>query len=97
MKDVPNEKKGGRHPMKISVDVECTPEEARSFLGLPDLSPIHDKYVQTVLESMQGNVSLDQMQNLIRSFSPMGEAGMKLFKQMMDIGLSGGSPSKGDS
>ena len=24
--------------MKVSVDVDCTPEEARRFLGLPDLS-----------------------------------------------------------
>ena len=28
--------------MKFQVDVECTPEEARGFLGLPDLKPIHD-------------------------------------------------------
>jgi hypothetical protein len=26
--------------MKISVDVDCTPEEARRFLGLPDLTPV---------------------------------------------------------
>ncbi|MDF0542669.1 DUF6489 family protein [Sphingobium sp. H39-3-25] len=79
--------------MKITVNVECTPEEARGFLGLPDLSPIHDKYVQTMLESMNGQVSLDQMQNLIRSFSPMGETGINLFKQMMDIGLAGATGS----
>ncbi|WP_336961973.1 DUF6489 family protein [Sphingobium aquiterrae] len=79
--------------MKITFNVDCTPEEARGFLGLPDLSPIHDKYVQTMMESMNGQVSMDQMQNLIRSFSPMGETGIKLFKQMMDIGLAGASTS----
>lgn len=75
--------------MKVTVDVECTPEEARTFLGLPDVSPIHDKYVQTMLETMDGTVNLDQMENLFRSFSPMGDAGMRLFKQMMDLGISG--------
>ncbi len=75
--------------MKVTVDVECTPEEARTFLGLPDVSPIHDKYVQTMLETMDGTVNLDQMENLFRSFSPMGDAGMRLFKQMMDLGMSG--------
>src|ERR1700712_2838966 len=34
-----------RKPMKVTVDVDCTPEEARRFLGLPDLSPVHDAYV----------------------------------------------------
>lgn len=76
--------------MQVNVNVECTPEEARTFLGLPDVSPIHDKYVQTMLETMDGTVSLDQMENLFRSFSPMGDAGMRLFKQMMDLGLSSG-------
>jgi hypothetical protein len=75
--------------MQVSVNVECTPEEARAFLGLPDVSPIHEKYVSTMLETMDGTVNLDQMENLFRSFSPMGDAGMRLFKQMMDLGLSG--------
>ena len=25
--------------MKVTVNVECTPEEARTFLGLPDVQP----------------------------------------------------------
>ncbi|MDX3909231.1 MAG: DUF6489 family protein [Sphingobium sp.] len=75
--------------MQVNVNVECTPEEARAFLGLPDVSPIHEKYVSTMLETMDGTVNLDQMENLFRSFSPMGDAGMRLFKQMMDLGLSG--------
>jgi len=32
--------------MKITVNVECTPEEARTFLGLPDLKPMQDELVQ---------------------------------------------------
>lgn len=74
--------------MKVTVNVDCSPEEARSFLGLPDLSPIHQKYVQTMLETMDGIHSVEQMENLFRSFSPMGDASMRLFKQMMDIGLA---------
>jgi len=31
--------------MKVIVDVDCTPEEARRFLGLPDLTPVHDLYL----------------------------------------------------
>ena len=79
--------------MKVNFDIECTPEEARSFLGLPDVTPIHQKYVQTMLDTMDGTGNIEQMETLFRSFSPMGDAGMRLFKQMMDIGLSGGSKS----
>jgi Family of unknown function (DUF6489) len=71
--------------MKVTFDIDCTPLEARSFLGLPDLSPIHEHYVQTVMGAMENAGSVEQMQALLRTFSPMGEAGMSFFKQMMDI------------
>lgn len=35
--------------MKISVDVDCTPQELRTFFGLPDLEPMQ----QAVLMEMQ--------------------------------------------
>lgn len=81
--------------MKVTVNVDCTPEEARTFLGLPDLAPIHEKYVQSVLGAMDGAGSIEQMDKMIRAFAPMGDASMRLFQQMMDIGLSGtGGSSK---
>ena len=39
--------------MKISFDIDCTPQEARAFLGLPDLAPLHDLY----LDRMKGYVT----------------------------------------
>lgn len=79
--------------MKVTVNVDCTPEEARSFLGLPDVSPIHEKYVKTMLETMDGSNSVEQMENLFKSFSPLGDAGMRLFQQMMQIGMGGSDKS----
>ena len=28
--------------MKLNITVDCTPEEARSFLGLPNLTPVNE-------------------------------------------------------
>lgn len=82
--------------MNVSVNIDCTPQEARTFLGLPDVSPIHEKYIQTMMETFDGSNSVEQMENLFRSFSPMGDAGMRLFQQMMNIGMGGNQdkPSK---
>ena len=82
--------------MKVTVDVDCTPTEARAFLGLPDVTPIHDKYVKTMLDSFDGIASAEQMETMFKSFSPLGDAGMRLFRQMMDIGLSGVAGKNGD-
>jgi hypothetical protein len=29
--------------MKITMEVDCTPEEARRFLGLPDVAPLQEE------------------------------------------------------
>ena len=47
--------------MKINVEVECSPEEARAFLGLPDLRPMQD----AVLAKMQ-----QQMMDAVEAVSP---------------------------
>jgi hypothetical protein len=31
--------------MKVSIDIDCTPEEARRFLGLPDVTPVNEALV----------------------------------------------------
>lgn len=81
--------------MKVSVDVDCTPAEARAFLGLPDVTPIHDKYIQTMLQSFDGG-GVEQMESMLKNMSPLGDAGMRMFKQMIDLGLaSGGLGGKG--
>ena len=29
--------------MKITIEIDCTPAEARQFMGLPDLQPMQDR------------------------------------------------------
>lgn len=70
--------------MKINVEVECTPEEARRAMGLPDLTPVHEKYISTMLEMMDGNVKPEMMDAMMRSWAPMGEAGMNFWRQLFD-------------
>lgn len=70
--------------MKVNVEVDCTPEEARRFLGLPDVSKANDAYVEAVLKAMSGVGNLDQLQQLSKQIAPMGEIGLKLFQQFID-------------
>ena len=39
--------------MKINVEVDCTPEEARRALGLPDVTMLHDIYLDRAAELMR--------------------------------------------
>lgn len=73
--------------MKVTVDVDCTPEEARRAVGLPDLTPLHDRYVQMLMETMQGGgVKPEMIEGMMKSWAPMGEAGLSLWRRMLEGG-----------
>jgi hypothetical protein len=74
--------------MKVNVEVECTPEEARRFLGLPDVTRANDVYVDALANAMQGAGSFDQLQEMTKQVAPMGEFGLKLFKQFLENGVA---------
>ncbi len=38
--------------MKITVNVECTPEEARTFMGLPDLTMLNEQITSQIGEQI---------------------------------------------
>jgi len=42
--------------MKINVEVDCTPEEARAFLGLPDVQPLQQHVMAELEERMTANI-----------------------------------------
>ena len=79
--------------MKVHVEIDCTPEEARAFMGLPDLSRME--------KAMRGVSNPDQLQELARSMAPMGQAGLKMFQAFMEtsaanMGRKGGETKTGD-
>lgn len=70
--------------MKISCDIECTPEEARRFLGLPDLSAVHDAYVSRMAKAVGEGLTPDTVSEMMRSWGPMSEAGTQVWKTMFE-------------
>jgi len=74
--------------MKVNVEVECSPEEARRFLGLPDVTRANDVYVDALTNAMQGAGNFDQLQELTKQVAPMGQFGLKLFQQLMESGVA---------
>lgn len=73
--------------MKISVDVDCTPEEARRFLGLPDLTPVHEAYVQRMTKVASEGLTAETAAEM-KAWGPMNEAGMAMWRSMLE-GMSG--------
>lgn len=77
--------------MKINVEVDCTPEEARRAMGLPDFTPVHERYIAMMLESIDKGASPELFESLMRSWGPMGEAGVNFWSRMFEAGMKSGS------
>lgn len=80
----------GTTPMKINVEVDCTPEEARRAMGLPDFTPVHERYVAMLTETMEKGASPELLNQLMQSWAPMGEAGMTFWRKMFETAGRGG-------
>lgn len=79
--------------MKISVDIDCTPEEARRFMGLPDLAPLHEIYLEQMRQAMEQGIGPETVETLMKSWGPMSEAGLSMWGRFFDQ-MSGGKPKK---
>jgi len=70
--------------VKVNVEVDCTPAEARALMGLPDMTPIHDAMLAQMQDTLSNGVSPDLMISMLKSWSPMGDAGMKLWQGLLE-------------
>lgn len=67
--------------MKITVDIDCTPEEAREFLGLPDIKPLQDAFMTDMKDKISSGLSSEDMDKM---FSLWLSPGLKQAGQSME-------------
>ena len=83
--------------MKLNITVECTPEEARAFLGLPDLTPVNELLVNSVKQRIEQNIEMVSPEFYLKQWYSMGGQATDSFMQMMTAGAraaSGETPGK---
>jgi len=68
--------------MKIKVDIDCTPEEMRSFLGLPDVTQLQDVVVSTMRERMEEMIRSADAEALMKLWTPGGMQGLEAMQKM---------------
>ncbi len=74
--------------MKVNIEFDCTPEEARRFMGLPDVEKANEIYVDAISNAMKGVSNVDQLQDFAAHLAPMGQFGLKMFQEFMESGAA---------
>ena len=70
--------------MKVQIEIDCTPEEARTFMGLPDVGKANDVYVDALTNAMKGVSNPEQLQQYAKQLAPMGQLGLKMFQSFVE-------------
>jgi hypothetical protein len=70
--------------MKVTVNVECEPAEARAFLGLPNVEPLNDHLVAEMKKRMDANMSAMQPDELMKSWTSFGLQAQDQFRKLME-------------
>jgi uncharacterized protein DUF6489 len=60
-----------RTAMKINLEIDCTPDEARRFFGLPDVAPMQEAIMTKLQERMMQAVDATTPEALMRAWVPM--------------------------
>src|SRR6185295_8286410 len=82
-------------PMKFTVNVECSPEEARRFMGLPDVTPINEALVEEMGKRMDANLKLMSGESLMSSWMSVGAQAQDAFVKLMTSAASGAASASG--
>lgn len=69
--------------MKVTINVDCTPIEARLLLGLPDVQPIQTAMMKQMEEKMAGAMNVLDPETLARQWAPIGMQSLEQFQKLL--------------
>lgn len=81
--------------MKVSIDIDCTPEEARAFLGLPQVAPMQEAVMEKLQQQILQNLAAMDPESLLKTVMPAGLEGWEQMQKMFWSKV-GGAAGGGD-
>jgi hypothetical protein len=69
--------------MKVTIEVDCTPQEARAALGLPDVAGLNERLVDEMQSRLGANLAALQPEELMKNWLAFGGAAQEQFSKLM--------------
>ena len=69
--------------MQMRIEVECTPVEARAFMGLPDVTPLNDHLVEEMRRRMDENLQMMGPEQVMKFWTAFGGQAQEQFRSLM--------------
>jgi len=85
--------------MQITINIDCTPEEARTFFGLPDVRPLNEAMMDEMKRRIEKGFDAEDVDRMIKLWMGGANTGLGEFQKAMwgmMSGLSGTPETKKD-
>lgn len=68
--------------MKFLIEVDCTPDEARQFIGLPEVAPMQKAVMETIQKRLVESIEKLDSKALLDNWMPLSLKGMEQWQSM---------------
>ena len=82
--------------MKVTIEVDCTPSEARRFFGLPELEPIQQAVMKRLEEQMLEQITNLSPEGLLKNWLSAGTLTAEHFQDMLTGAFKRAGDKKAD-
>jgi hypothetical protein len=80
--------------MKVNIEIDCTPVEARQFMGLPDVVPMQTAVMDKMQQQMMSNIEKVSPESLMQTWFSFDPKIVERFQDMF-VAMAGlGAPKK---
>ena len=69
--------------MKVNIELDMTPEEARALMGLPDLKPLQERMLAEMERRMKSAMEQADPGELMKNWFALGGQGFEQFQRML--------------
>jgi Family of unknown function (DUF6489) len=80
--------------MKVNVQVDCTPEEARAFMGLPDVRPLQEAMMGEISERMRSAMHSMDPEQLFKTWFGTAAPGLEQWQKFWSQFAAGAGTTK---
>ena len=78
----------------MKLEVDCTPAEARSFLGLPDVEALNKHVVDEMKSRIDAGVAMVAPEELMKSWMSFGGQATEQFRKLMTAAMAAGGVNR---
>jgi hypothetical protein len=80
--------------MKIRIDIDCSPDEARAFFGLPAVEPMQEAMMAEIADRLKASVGKMTPEDLLKTWMPAGVEGFEQMQKNFWSTMTGGKTEK---